>query len=268
MARLRPVLSILMVGLASTVACGPAAQRRKLTEKYQPAIERHLAALPDIAAQVRQIPPLEEDRIDPEAHLVVDWQTDRGINTSVCHAEDLADPDELGYVPVRLSDSGELNQCASLLHRGHRAYDPARRGEPLHTLNLNEAQWNFPKCADVRYLLVIRTLEFVAPTTPKPATRTFEPIIERDGQDVAEEFTIDPRLDTYQTYFTFAGGLFHADVLAFDLDTRKLLGGTRVSIESSRRIQGEEGAVADDFKHKIVEAFRKAVNLALAGRAP
>jgi hypothetical protein len=159
-----------------------------------------------------------------------------------------------------LSESGQLNRCASLLHRGHQAYDPARRAEALHVLNLKEAQLNYAACAGIRYLLVLRTLAFVAPSSPKPATRPFMAITSLEEDNPNFDSEIDPQLASSHSYLTFAGGHLRAEVLVFDLETRRLVGGARFTVESSLKIQGDETAVADDFQIKLRKSLYTAVD--------
>jgi len=274
-----------MTGLSG---CGGAKKAIKaLSDKHRPAIERNLAALPAIAEQIRSLPPLSEDGLEGAHILIADLfaSRDKAPSAAVCYAEDLENSDELGYVWGRLEGTGALNHCASLLHRGHAAYDPAHPEHPLKGISLAETRWRYPRCADYRYLLVIRTREFVAPSPATQATDLFAPLLEvpeapalpapkpraharhrvwrrlvANAPDVEPDPAIRMLLPEEKaghrqvTRYRFEGGFLRAELLVFSLPSAKPLGGFRFTAESHLEIQGKDGEIRADFERAIGNA--------------
>jgi hypothetical protein len=272
------------------LGCGDIEEARKeLADKYRSAIEGKLAAWPILAKQLRDLPPLAEHGLAGAHALVVDTFTahDQMPNAALCYAEDLANPDELGYVWARLPDTGRLNHCASFLHRGHLAYDPAQPETRLQRVSLAEGKWRYPQCAGYRYLLVIRTLEFLEPSAASAATEPFVPVTSTQDLDApppskslpkaktekpaarpaeAEPEVVEKLMPVRSTgtrkemRYLFEGGFLRAELLAFELPTGKLLGGVRFSAQNGVVVDGRGDGVRTDFQLQV----RKAVERALA----
>jgi hypothetical protein len=178
----------------------------------------------------------------------------------LCYAEDLASPDELGYVWQRIDKTGALNQCASFLHRGHSAFDPANPHAKLRSLSLAETQERYPACANYRYLLVIRTLALLAPSSPTSATKPFAPVTETVDQ--ATPKPLEPVVTSthrQEIRYLFEGGLLRGEILAFELPGGKLLGGYRISAQNSVRIAGDSASADADLGRAIEKAVRQAL---------
>jgi hypothetical protein len=180
MARSR--FSLVQCALLATacLGCGTERKVQEFANQYRQAIEDRLVAWPTIAEQLRNLPPLPTIGVDGKHVLIVDTLAEAGKRptASLCYAEDLENPDELGYVWGRMENTGGLNHCASLLHRGHLAYDPAKPEATLPAISMAETLRRFPHCGAYRYLLVLRTLEFVPPSSATQATQPFAPITE------------------------------------------------------------------------------------------
>jgi hypothetical protein len=278
--------------VATTLACGNEAKIKELTKKYRPAIDQNLAALPGVASQVRGLPPLAEDRVEPLSDIVLAGFSgpDEPATAALSYAEDLADPVELGYVWGRLDKTGALNHCASLIHNGHLAYDPAQPKHGLRALGLTEAKAWLPDCARYKYLLVFRTLEFTKPSQVTLATRPFAPLKStadsepttpppalaatkksrrpstatvqavaagsgRPGPDAAVLLPEESSPGKKITRYMFEGGQIRAEVLVFALPSAKLLGGFRVKAQSSLEINGTDSAIEEDLKAQIKAAM-------------
>jgi hypothetical protein len=275
---------------------GEAGKLAEYLKAQRPAVEQNLAALPKVAEQVRGLPPLENEGGPGPLTFAVDAfvGAHAPATGSLAYAEDLADPDELGYVWGRLDDAGALNQCASLLHRGHLAYDPAQPAQTLLALDLREAQERLPRCAALRFLLVIRTLEFLQPSVPVQATRPFVPIIKTLDLDAVpaeppppppvkkarrgrrpvpapapppaeasdEAPLLTPTADWGEIRYLFDGGFVRGEVLLFTLPAGELLGGARFDAQSSVKVKGDGEAVQTDFTAQVKASLRSSLRRA------
>ena len=240
-----------------------------LESRYGPAIERNLAAWPAIEKALRNQPPLAQDGLVGEHAFVVDAlvSSDKAANATLCYAEDLASPDELGYVWGRFPGTGALNHCASLLHRGHFAYDPAQPDSRLAGKSLAEARWRYPRCADDRYLFAIRTLEFLPPSAATQASEPFVPIAQTLDLDTRlpaaaparEGKTLMPEQRTEAkkvTRYLFEGGFLRAEILVFELPSAKPLGGFRFSAQNTVEVDGTDDEIRSDFARQVKAAVR------------
>lgn len=282
--------------LTALAGCGGGSPLVEYTRTLGPGVERNLAALPGIAERLRTLPPLDADGIDVE-RVVLDAFADRmdQATASLAYAEDLANPDELGYVWARLEGTGALNHCASALHRGHLAYDPAHPEYALLAVDLTEARERYPRCAGFRFLFAIRTLELLRPSTPVAAQAPFVPVDatldldsfpaeeapkpapvpakqrRRRGKArpvaVVEEATPPERSlapvvtgshDT-ETRYLFDGGFVRAEVLVFELPAGTSRGGLRFSAQSSVVVRGRGDAVEADVTKQVDAALRQAL---------
>jgi hypothetical protein len=171
--RVHLVLALALLG-APLAGCKKPLSLEEVTARYRAPLEQHLQALSRIAEQASRLPPLERDAVTIAGNVIVERRSirNRTATASLAYAEDLADPNELGYVWGRLPNVGVLNHCASLLHRGHLAYDPSQPLEPLLRADEPLANEWYPACLASRYLFVIRTLEFVKPSAAAAFTAT------------------------------------------------------------------------------------------------
>jgi hypothetical protein len=286
--------------LVATVALGcekPQDAIKRLDAQYRAAIEQNLAAWPAIAEQVRSLPPLHKDGLDGNHPFIVDALADRTQTptASLCYAEDLAAPDKLGYVWGRIETTGTLNQCASLLRNGRHAYDPGQTGVHVKGISQAETETLYPRCAGYRYLLVIRTLEWLPPTTATRAAGPFQPVLSTidlnapppaeapvgparakgrptpetrptvpapiRGAMVMPESTTGYR---HVTRHTFAGGYERGEILVFALPSAKLLGGFRFAAQNHVEIDGKAAAVDLDLQRQVAMAIRGALQTAPA----
>ena len=268
----------------------------EVTDKHRAAIERNLAAWPAIAGQLRSLAPLRKSGLEGEHSFIVDALARRGEmpTAALCYAEDLETFDELGYVWGRLEDTGALNQCASLLHRRHAAFDPASPAAPLKGISLAESERQYPKCAGYRYLFVIRTLEFLEPSPSRPAKEPFVPIanaLDLDtvspvaatavpsknrargkGVTFAEGPVTAPAGSTKEllkpegatdsghvTRHLFEGGYLRGEILVFELPSAALLGGFRFAAQSGVVVAGKDAEIASDLRRRVATAIRAAL---------
>jgi hypothetical protein len=129
---------------------------------------------------------------------------DLRTNAAFVHAADLAAPGEARPLPVRTLDSEVLLHCGSLLTK-KTFYEPLQP-----RVNVKAADAALGRCVDLRYLLVIRGRQYRAP--------------------VADELQK-----------AFSPGRFEGDVVVFDLETKRVLGGYPFGVENERTLQVPEG---------------------------
>ena len=161
--------------LSVTGCCGP--DLDDLIKEHKPEIQAKIATIPAIREQVQKLPLLTQDRVTHAGPLSLAL-TSAGstkTNASLSYAEDLQTIEELGYVWGRISDTGLLNECASVALRGHWPYNPSNPdGLLTRPLGLT-AEPMFERCEAMTTLLVIRTTAFVQPTAAAPAGSAFVP---------------------------------------------------------------------------------------------
>jgi hypothetical protein len=248
--------------------CGP--NLEEVIKKHQPAIEAKIVPLASIRDQVVRIPPLQEDTVThsgaPLTLALANVETNPA-NTSLCYAEDLKSPEELGFVFNRIENTGSLNQCASVVRRGHEVFDPATPDDLLSRPFGFSAESMFKRCEAVTTLLVIRTLEFIEPGTPEPVNSAFTPnpsicapsaSTQLAGPDSGASDSASPN----EIRLRFGGGRLRAEVLVFALEGARLEGGFRVEAASSVRVTGS------NVKSDLADQLRAAIAAGLKAHVP
>lgn len=133
------------------------------------AVEAKLTPLESIHEQVLTLPRLDHDSV---THTGAPIRLSMAMpdvgegNASLSYAEDLANLEDLGYVWGRVQPTGLLNRCASVLRGGHEAYDPAEYHYLLRPDGA-DAEKLFKRCEGLRTLFVLRTVDFVEPSSPR-----------------------------------------------------------------------------------------------------
>jgi hypothetical protein len=264
----RPTLrAVGLFGLAvATAACwGPSLD--EAVAEHGPPIEAKLAVWPKIREKVATMPRLEADEVRHEGPpLVLEWSSVRLPvgNAAFVHAEDLEVPDELGYVYARLEKSDVMSDCASILRRGNRVFDPAKPTSyvsiPLAFLAID----HFEACEAVQTLLVVRTVELTRPSAPLVVASGFVPEPGRCRPSAsASAAPLPPAVASAApagtlpvgTHHAFEGGRIRAEVLVFDADDGAYEGGFRVEASSAARIYG--GDADHDLRSRLREAVAK-----------
>lgn len=245
--------------LIASGCCGP--KLEDVVKEHKPKIEQQIATIKPIQEQVLRLPKLEQDtwqhKGDP---IVLDLRASPDpANASLCHAEDLANPEELGYVLERITWSGLLNRCASVVRRGHEVFDPAYPTSYLIVPSGITAQELFKRCEAVRYLVVLRTIDFVDPSFPSAADAGVIPELTCSSpagaasSSPASSSTTPPA----ESRRVFQGGLVRAEVHVFDTNGARYEGGFRIQAQSSPKLKGDD--VHADFKARLVEAVAAGV---------
>ena len=243
------------VPLACGVAgcCGP--DLDEVIKQHKPAIEAKIATLPSIRDQVMKLPALEADRVTHTGAPMILALTAEG-NTSMCHAEDLQSPEELGFVWGRVDHTGLLNECASVARRGHAVFNAANPDRMLSRPFGFTAETMFEECEAVTTLLVIRTVAFVQPGAAEPAGSAFVPdlsICDPGATPGGSDAGVPEAGTSKEVRLRFAGGRIRAEVLVFALEGARYEGGFRVEATSSPRVKGS--GVSADLSDKVSAAI-------------
>jgi hypothetical protein len=255
---------LLLLFLTFAGCCGP--DLEELVEQHRAPIEKKLVHFGSIQKQAAALPTLEQDKVTYVGPALA-LGFDRGGNASVGYAEDLAHPEEFGFVPYRMSSTSWLNECASIVRRGHKPFDPARPDALLTRPFAFSAESTFKQCEAMDVLLVLRTLEFVEPTSPVVAAASFQPdaaICDPSGEMAGKAA---PATGGAEDRRTFLGGRIRGEMLLFSLASGEYLGGFRVEATSSPRIRDThvQGDLQDNLKKAIAAGFRKHVPNATVG---
>jgi hypothetical protein len=262
----RWLLVALPATLAMTGCCGP--DLEEVIKAHKPAIETKLAPLAGIRDQVMRLPPLTADRVThegPPLTLALANVETTTSNAALCYAEDLQDPEEMGFVWGRINHTGVLNECASLARRGHEVFNPANPDRLLSLPFGFSAEAVFERCEAVTTLLVIRTLEIVQPGTPEPVGSAFAPdpsICEPVGGGAKDAGTTDAGA-AKEVRLRFDGGRIRAEVLVFALEGARFQGGFRVQASSTARVKGSD--VKSDLTDKLRGAIAAGVKEHVSG---
>jgi hypothetical protein len=252
-----------------SACCGP--DLDETIKAHKPAIEAKIATIPGIRDQVLQLPPLDADRVThsgPAIVLDLAKPDSDGANTSLCYAEDLQNQEELGFVWGRIKNSAVLNECASIVRRGHEAFNPANPKGLLSRPFGFTAEMTFKRCEAVTSLLVVRTIEFVQPGAAEPAGSAFVPdlsICQPAASSVPSETDggVAEAGAAKELRLRFGGGKVRAEVLVFALDGARFEGGFRVEASSSARIKGTD--VQSDLADKLRAAIAAGVKQHVSG---
>ncbi len=253
----------LLLLLTASGCCGP--DFEEAVAQHRTGVEKKISPLASIHKQVLALPALQKDEVTPPASPLVvrlDGYADNAGNVSLCHAEDLAAAEELGFVPCRMRDSAWLNTCASYLRRGHAVFDPATPNELLTQPLGFTANDAFKRCEAMTTLLVLRTLEFVDPSPPVAAPASFQPDLSICGA-AASASAAPANTARTEDRKTFSGGRIRAEALFFSLDDARFLGGFRVEASSSPRLKGTD--VQADLESQLRKAIYDGVRKHIPG---
>lgn len=252
---------------AAAGCCGP--NLEEVIQQHKPAIEAKLVPLASIRDQVLRLPPLRGDSVThsgaPLTLALANVETN-AANTSLCYAEDLQSPEELGFVFGRIEHTGAINECASVARRGHEVFNPANPEALLSRPFGFSAESMFKRCEAVTTLLVIRTLEFVEPGTPEPVGSAFTPnpsicdpaaSARLEASDAGASGDAVPK----EIRLRFSGGRLRAEVLVFALEGSRFEGGFRVEATSSVRVKGSsvKSDLTDQLRAAIAEGVKSHV---------
>ncbi len=229
-------LAAAVLAVTASVLLGPAAgcQRslEELKQDYAEGVKGKLAALEKVGELAAKAPPVTEDRIAWEAE---DLDPDLlEPNVTVLHIEEFKNL----TVRVQLATPKATNRSL-IVDAAHAAgltdpqkgdpatyavdekYDPGNR-EP------EQAERKLESLSKLRYALVVRTLSYVPP--------------KMTGES------------------TFHGGAFEGEVLVFDVDKAKLLGGYRIGARNQATVGTREGRneanLAADMHFSVKGAVR------------
>lgn len=261
-------LCVAAVGWCVTGCCGPSLE--DVIAKHKAAIDAKVAPLPKIREQVAQLPPLQSDTVTHTGAPLVVALASTGAptdNAMLTYAEDLQSAEELGYVWGRLEHTGELNQCAAIAHLQHEAFDPAKPDELLGRPLGFTAESLLERCERTSWLLVIRTLEFVQPSTPEPAGSAFAPdpsVCDPSASAVNAADAADAYVPASgEVRLRFEGGSIRAEVLVFSLGDARFEGGFRVETSSSARVKGASSS--SDLRDKLRAAVLDGIKTHIQG---
>jgi hypothetical protein len=198
-------------------------------------------------------------------------------NVSLMYQEAFADLSQHGPTAHRLPGSNLLTSCAALLR--HRQC-PSTCASRECSCSYSFIEDILARCAEVRYLLAVRTLEYGAPavlnrTTPDLGLPDRGPEGRVDGahRDLGEHASADRRVESW----TFRGGLMRAEVHVFELASGRRLGGFRIRAESGPRLQrttdlnqpyplsSTRSAVDEDFAASCLRALLEGIRRYVPG---
>ncbi len=276
-----------IVAVASAAGCGR--DLRDSIADHRASVERKLEGAREARDAVRAAPAFAGGSISlggPAPHLA--RPAPHGpANTAVAYLEDLADPKELGNVPHRLAQSGLLNRCASALVTHRAPFDPRASTTTPAVVTGLAGDDLFDQCEALRYVVVIRTVAYAAPTSAETtsscgaATEGAAVVGGADagprdagagardaGAGSRDAGAVDASAAAWPaspaTCLRFDGGFLRAEAFVFDLETRALLGGFAFEAASSARLDvaadrgGPKGAVEADLVGEIANELRKA----------
>lgn len=171
--------------------------------KHRAAVEKTFAAITALAPKVAAVEPGSVEKVKA-ASVVLEGNGGAQSNAMFIYAEDLPKPGEARPVHLRTLDSAPLLQCGSLLTSQKYVGDSITRPSP------SAVEQYLAACARLKYVLVIRKLEFTEP---------------------------ELSLETKQ----FKSGKYRAEVLAFELGSGELLGGFTVSAKNEDSVMLLDG---------------------------
>lgn len=257
-----------LLAILPAFGCATKDLRAVITE-YKPKVEPQLAKLEKIRDAARNAPRITVDHVDingPAPKIGI-TDVDEHVNVAIEYLEDLDDFSALGQVPHRMLGSGSMNRCSAILKTHRYPYDPIVGGVP------REMPWYiaddyFEHCAGVRYVFVIRSFAYAAPSNLQSLGPCPNPSSNGDSTTpvIADKPPADAGADAggKATEFcrVFTGGYLAADVLVFDMKTVTQVGGFRFVAESSPRIDvnhaNNDGVLTPDFSLQIRTAFQGA----------
>ncbi len=214
------------------LACTPSVP--EVIAKHRPAVEKTFASIQKLQPLVEGTAEVTELAVKaPEVPLRLEGP--EGANATFVYVEDLAKPGGTQAVTLRTIDSHPLAECGALLERAQ-YLDPIPHPRPT------AVQGYLAACARLRYVLVIRSREFVNPESAVGAKQ-------------------------------FVPGRYRADVLAFDLTTGQLLGGFPVSAKNNDAVTVVSGEDQDqrllrNLEATVFSALREGALKAFPGAIP
>ena len=200
--------------------------------KQRPAVEKTFAAIRALASA----PESTATQLDsPAVPLFLEKPASDADNALFIYAEDLTNPGAARPVALRTLDTLPLAHCGALLSGG-RLFGAA---EKLSSTTV--ATGYLTACARVRFVLVIRGREFMAPISD--GTKKFGP------------------------------GRYQADVQVFDLATGKSLGSFPVAAQNDPDVtvvagEDQEQRLLRNLEGAIYKALREGARKAFPGSLP
>lgn len=262
-------LSVFLLAPAFAAGCFGKDLKDVLAEHRAP-VEAKLAKVKALREQARALPAVSSDAVHVAGGPapVLGWKGGTvGVNASIVYLEDLDDLAELGNVPHRASLSGTVNRCASVLATHREPYNAAYpRLTPPPPMSSHSADEVLGLCQALRYLLVIRSLAFVEPSDPQASTSCSM------GDAGADAGSADAgSAAVADICHRFDGGYLKADVLVFDVESQRHLGGFTFVAENSAMVDvtGDgtyvKSGVSRNFDRNIEAALQAAARKALPG---
>ena len=273
--RLAALLALASVALGCT-----GRDLRDVLVEWKPQVEPVLGKLGAIRAHATSAPPLTADGFQLGAEHRSDATPS---DVAQLFLEDLADPKELGNVPIRIaavssSTSTDLiARCASALETHREPFDPRLHPLEPDPMSVYTAADVLKKCAAVRFLFVIKTTAYAAPSalrpgspgcpereaaTPTPAAATPSNQAAPTAPSASDPAS-SPAASTAPVWGppcrVYDAGFVHADVLVYEALTARPLGGFRVDAESPKFSDvGEVSEPRNVLKSALGLAFERA----------
>ena len=234
---------------------------RTIITEHKAKVEPQLAKLATFRDVARAAPPVTNDdvAINGPAPKIGVTDVDEHVNVAIEYLEDLADLTALGNVPHRILGSGSMNRCAAIFATHRYPYNPMLPFVP-EEIPSYVADDNLKHCEAVRYVFVIRSLAYAAPSSSRDSTGVCPNSYTTAPADAGAS---DAGPTAVANCKVFDGGYLNADVLVFDINSGVLLGGFRFTAENAARIDigassNPATAVTADFAVKIHTAFKEA----------
>lgn len=256
--------------LAALSLAGCAPDLRDAVVKHRAAVEATLESARLVRDAARSAPSASSGvvRLGSPAPVLARPSSFAVVNTALEYLEDLADPTELGNVPHRLAQAGLLNRCAAAMKTHREPFDPAAPNTvPSEVTGLAGAHL-LEQCAALRYLIVIRTVAYAAPSALKETSDCGAPA--GAAPDAGLPAVADAGAPSHPAAcLRFDGGYLAAEALVFDVGSRAALGGFPFEAESDLRV--DVGSYMNDKRQRIeanltteiTSSFRKAASLAM-----
>lgn len=230
-----------ILALIPVFGCGK--DLRDVIAEYKGKVEPQVAKLSAIRAAAKEAPRITTDGaiIQGPPPKVAFLNIDEHVNVAIEYQEDLDDVTAYGNVPHRILASGTMNRCAALLANRRQPYDPTTGTVPLQ-VSWYEADDILKHCAAVRYVFVVRSLGYSAPSKIRsvagPCPKPFSGDVSDAGVPPA---SADAGIAIVGSYAgkpceVFDGGYLDAEVLVFDMNDSKQVGGFRFTAESSSSV--------------------------------